>query len=418
MDWRAHLSTLIENIERLSSVKWLATATFAATLVLLLVLAALSMRYIELRRRLATKDEPSGQGFVYSAVASWEEFGPPMSLEGEGRSLIDRVLPRRPRNFLLAVGALAIACWLAGFALTNDAYAFLVSPEWQVQPLYLAAHFITLRLFATMFTRNFMAGVAHLDLPPSQARHRVWLVLGPVGALVALVLAAPLCIYDYRALFVSGVRSGSGLGHQVDQLLFGMWCAEWFLIAFIWVQLLGFLLLTRWAIREHSFRSSIEVVLHEKQYRPFLQMSAQGATIVLGFFLVNLAYTWYAGAEISDYIGVGVTLVLLVFGFVPPWMQLTAKVDRIVGAEMSSLRQRLADTGVRGEPLQAAAGETKDARELEQRLDEALVMLRISYLERLYRDLGQIEATSILMKVLVPAATLGYYVLKYLKVVT
>ena len=84
------------------------------------------------------------------------------------------------------------------------------------------------------------------------------------------------------------------------------------------------------------------MVLHEKQYRPFLQMSAQGATIVLGFFLVNVVYTWYAGAEISDYIGVGVTLVLLVVGFVPPWMLLTAKVDRIVSDEMSSLRQRLA----------------------------------------------------------------------------
>ncbi len=417
MDWRAQLSTLIETAERLSTLKWLAAAALAAAILLLVALVALSLRYIELRRQLAAKDQPSGQGFVYSAIPSWEELGPPMSLEGEGRALIDRVLPRRPRNFLLAVGTLAVACWLAGFALTNDAYAFLVSPEWQVQPLYLAAHFVTLRLFATMFTRNFMAGVAHLDLPPSQARHGVWLVLGPVGALVALVLAAPFCIYDYRALFVSGSRSGSGLGASVDQVLLGMWSVEWFLIAFIWVQLLGFLLLTRWAIREHRFRASIEVVLHEKQYRPFLQMSAQGATIVLGFFLVNLAYTWYAGAEISDYIGVGVTLVLLVFGFVPPWMQLTSKVDRIVGEEMSSLRQRLADTGLHGEPLKVAAG-AKGTRDLEQRLDEALVMLRISYLERLYRDLGQIEATSILMKVLVPAATLAYYVLKYLKIVT
>jgi hypothetical protein len=259
-----------------------------------------------------------------------------------------------------------------------------------------------------------MAGVAHLELPPSQARHGVWLVLGPIGALAALIVAAPLCYYDYRGLFVSGAKSGSGLGTGVDQLLFAMWCVEWFLIAFIWVQLVGFLLLTRWAIREHRFRSSIEVVLHEKQYRPFLQMSAQGASIVLGFFIVNLAYTWYAGAELSDYIGVGVTLVLLVFGFVPPWMLLTAKVDRIVSEEMSGLRQRLAATGMRGEPLESA-GTAKGAQELEQRLDEALVMLRISYLERLYRDLGQIEATSILMKVLVPAATLAYYVIKSIR---
>lgn len=416
MDWRAHLATVIDHVERLPNLKWLAAAAMLASVALLLALVVLSLRHVELRRRLADRPEPAGQGFVYSALPSWEELGSPMSLEGEGRSLIDRVLPRRPRNFLLAVAALAIACWAAGFALTTNAYGFLTSPEWQLQPLYLAAHFITLRLFATMFTRNFMAGVAHLDMPPARARHGVWLVLGPVGALAALVLALPFCLYDYRALFVSGDRGAGDLGREVDQLLYGIWCVEWFLIAFIWAQLVGFLLLTRSAIRDYRFRSPIEVVLHEKQYRPFLQMSAQGATIVLGFFLVNLVYTWYTVAEITDYIGVGVTLVLLVFGFIPPWIQLTAKVDRIVSEEMASLRRRLSDNTLSlDEAALAAAGHSKTARDLENRLDEALVMLRISYLERLYRDLGQIEATSILMKVVVPAATLIYYVLKYLR---
>ena len=83
-----------------------------------------------------------------------------------------------------------------------------------------------------------------------------------------------------------------------------MWCLEWFLMGFIWVQLVGFLFLTRWAIGDHGFRSPIEVVLLEKHYRHFLAMSAHGATIVLGFFLVNVAYGWYTGAELTDYIGV------------------------------------------------------------------------------------------------------------------
>jgi hypothetical protein len=412
MNW---LAGLIDQLERLPHLKWFAAGAIGIALLLFVALLFLFARYIELRRRMAEKAEPAGAGFVYSALPSWEELGPPMSLEGEGRALIDRVFPRRPRNFLLAVAVLAVGCWLGGLALSPDAYVFLTSREWQLQPLYLAAHFITLRLFATMFTRNFMAGVGYLDMPPAQARHGIWLVLGPVGALVALVLAAPFCIYDYRAVFIRGTKSAAALGPQADQLLYGMWCVEWFLIAFIWVQLVGFLLLTRWAIREHRFRAPIEVVLHDKQYRPFLQMSAQGATIVLGFFLVNVVYTWYTDAEVTDYIGIGVTLVLLVIGFIPPWMILTAKVDRIVSEEMTSLRRRLADTGVLS-AVDAPAGEGQHTtRDLEKRLDEALVMLRISYLERLYRDLGQIEATSILLKVIVPAATIAYYVLKYLK---
>jgi hypothetical protein len=415
MDWRTRLGNLVDTLERLPNLKWLALAAVVTAVLLLFVVVVLSVRYVDLRRRLAAKDEPAGEGFVYSALPSWEELGPPMSLEGEGRALIDRVLPRRPRNFLLAVAALAIGCWVLGLALAPDALAFLTNPEWQLQPLYLAAHFITLRLFATMFSRNFMAGVAHLNVPPSQARHGVWLVLGPVGALAALVLAAPFSIYDYRALFVSGAKGGGGVGGPADQLLYGMWCAEWFLIAFIWVQLVGFLILTRWAIREHDFRSPIEVVLHEKQYQPLLQMSAQGATIVLGFFLVNALYTWYTVAEMTDYIGVGVTLVLLVVGFIPPWLLLTAKVERIVNAEVSSLRRRMAQNAELVGAGAAATGGPQSVQDVERRLDEALVMLRIAHLERLQRELGSIEATSILVKVIVPAATIGYYVLKYLR---
>jgi len=404
---------VVDYLEQLPHLKWLALGAVCLSATLLLVLIWVCVRYIGLRRRLAERPEPAGPGFVYSALPSWEELGPPISLEGEGRALIDRIFPRRPREFLFVVAVLAVGCWAAGVSLAEDVHAFVTTPEWQLQPLYLAAHFITLRLFATMFTRNFMAGIAYLDMPPSKARHAIWLVLGPLGALAAVVIATPFCLYDYKAFYVDNAKPG-GMS-RLDQLLLGIWCVEWFLIAFIWVQLVGFLLLTRWAIREHNFRAPIEVVLHERQYRPFLQMSVQGATIVLGFFIVNAAYTWYTDAKLGDYIGVGVTLLLLVVGFIPPWVLLTAKVDRAVNAEMVSLRQRLADTGLRGEPLAGIAGAPRSGKEVEQRLDEALVMLRISYLERLYRDLGNIEATSVMMRVGVPAVTIGYYILKYLR---
>jgi hypothetical protein len=55
------------------------------------------------------------------------------------------------------------------------------------------------------------------------------------------------------------------------------------------------------------------------------------------------------------------------------------------------------------------AGETKAPADLQARLDEALVMLRISYLERLHSDLGNMEAWSIVMKIGVPVMTVVYY---------
>src|SRR5204862_7540138 len=124
-------------------------------------------RYLRLRRRVAEQGESDP---ARPATAGWEDELAPISLEGERRALVDRLLPRRPRTFLLTVGVLAVACWAGGLALTTDAHAFLTSREWQLQPLFLAAHFITLRLFSTMFTLNFLAGVVLQDIPRAVAR--------------------------------------------------------------------------------------------------------------------------------------------------------------------------------------------------------------------------------------------------------
>ena len=395
-------------VEQVPSPKWLGMAATGASVVLLVGLIALSDRYLRLRRRVSEL----GMASADAGVAGWEDELAPISLEGERRAVVDRLLPRQPRAFLIAVGLLAVACWAAGLALADDLYAFLRSREWQVQPLYLAAHFVTLRLFTTMFTRNYLAGVVHLDMPTAHARRGIQLVMGPAGTLLAVLIALPFALYDYQVagLAKATKAAGTGAGVAVDQLLYAMWCAEWFLIALIWVQLVGFLFLTRRAISGYRFRSPIEVVLLEKQYRHFLAMSAHGATIVLGFFLVNLIYSWYSGAELTDYIGVAITLVLLVVGFIPPWMQLTAKMDRIVKDEMAGLRRRLASSEMLS-PVSAppGAGAAQGVADLQARLDEALVMLRISYLERLHRDLGNIEAWSIVMKIGVPVMTVVYY---------
>lgn len=404
MDWRAVASRLLDSIEQVPSPKWLGLVATCIAVVLLAALIALSERHLRLRRKLSEQ----GLGLT-DGLAGWEDELAPISLEGEGRAMVDRWLPRRPRPFLMTVGLIAVACWGLGLSLAADPYAFLVSREWQLQPLYLAAHLITLRLFATMFTRNFLAGVVHLDMPPADARRGISRVQGPVGALLAVLFAIPFCLYDLQILGLAkgGKGTGSGLGAGTEQLLYVMWCAEWFLMAFIWVQLVGFLLLTRSAIGDYRFRAPIEVVLLERHYRHFLAMSAHGATIVLGFFLVNVAYGWYTGAELTDYVGVAVTLLLLVIGFIPPWMQLTHKMDRIVKDEMAGLRRRLAGSG-----LLSTAGAlqvSQQPEDIQHRLDEALVMLRIAYLERLHSDLGNMEAWSIVMKVGVPLMTVAYY---------
>jgi hypothetical protein len=403
MDWQTRLTEALETIGGLQVPAWLApTSTFVA-FILLLALLTLVIHNLRLRRALASYP---GAGTPASSPAISEDRLRAISLEGEGQALIDRRLPRRPRAFLVTVILLAAGCWALGLALATDAGGFLASREWQIQPLYLAAHLVTLRLFATAFVRSFLAGIGHLDVAEGAARHRMWLVLGPVGTLAAAVAAAPFCAFDY------GV-AGEGVGPAADWLLYAMWCAEWFIMAFVWVMVVGYMLLTHWAVAKHRFRAVIEVVLHDRQYRPFLQMSVQGATIVLGFWIINIVYVWYSGGELSDYAGAGLTLVLVVAGFLPPLLELRGKVSHAVNEEMASLRKRLDRLITRAAPSAAASAAT--ARELEERLDEALVMLRISYLEKLHAQLGQSEATDIVIKLLVPLTTVAWYAYKYYK---
>jgi hypothetical protein len=185
--------------------------------------------------------------------------------------------------------------------------------------------------------------------------------------------------------------------------MWGLWCVEWFLNAIIWVVLTGFLIMNIWAIRSYRFRAPIEVVLSEKQYRPFLQMSSQGATIVLGFAIMTAVYIWYTGGAETDYMGLGIVAGLLIAGFVPPWMLLNAKVNRAVTDEANALRRGLA-TG-QGTHEANAVAERLPVRDLEARLEEVLIMLRITHLERLHRSLGRTEAKAVMVRMMAPAAT-------------
>ena len=223
MDWRAKLAEILDAIGGLSVPVWVAPTSTLISFVLLLVLLTLLVRHLRLRRELAAR-------MAGAATASFpmhpEDQLPVVSLEGDGHALVDRCLPRRPRNFLLVIALLAIGCWVAGLALASDVVAFLASREWQIQPLYLAAHFVTLRLFATAFTRSFLAGIAHLDI--DQARRATvcgWCSV-PSARWSRPSLLRP-CACTIIASSPTGA-GGEGVGRAADWLLFGMWCAEWF----------------------------------------------------------------------------------------------------------------------------------------------------------------------------------------------
>ena len=377
----------------------LTIGALSASVVLLLVLGVLAVHNRRLQAALATQAPGAGPAFGLAEA--------PRPATETARTLLDRVLLGRPATFYALALSISVACWVLGLALAPSKQRFLQSSEWHVQPFYLAAHLIALRLFVQLFVRKYAAGAAHLDIAPEKVANGIRRALGPRAWLSAAAIALPFTILDYRYLVSDRYEklSEDQQLYAIDYVMWGIWCTEWLLNALIWVALVGFLMMGYRALRGCRFRAPIATVVQERLYRPFLQMSSQGATIALGFACVTGFYIWYAGGAISDFIGLGVTGVLLVVGFVPLWLQLNAKVRRSIGEEIEVLRRHLPSPLRGGSVLGAGAVQ---ARTVEERLDEVVALLRAWHLERLQLDLGRAEAQALAVRLAAPAATAGW----------
>ena len=385
-------------------------------LAMLLVLSIVTVLVTRLRRRSrASADEP-----IAGDRGDWGTGLDEAEIEADRRWPIDSILPRRIGGAVLLALVVAAALWLTGLWLAPNIPTFLASPEWQFQPLYVAGHILAVRLFVMAYTRGFARGIARFAVPEDRAATLINRVLGFPGAVFALAIALPFVALDFLYLFSPRYQRMGGPDSvlPIDYLMWGIWSVEWFLNAFIWVVLVGFLIKTAWVIRAHPFRAPIEIVLHDKHYRPFLQMSAQGATIVLAFTVLTVGYIWYTGGELTDYAGLVVTAILLVASFIPSLLLMRSKVSRAVEDETMAMRKRLirdlalAEHEMQSSVVHGQIGGPAQQRSLEHRLDAAVAILRISYLEGRHEHLGSTEARAVLIRMLAPALSVGWQVAK------
>ncbi len=344
---------------------------------------------------------------AHATAASDDSGEKRVSLRRLDVAWVDRVLPARPRPFIAVVVAASVACWLAGLLLAEDRGRFLASHEWQVQPLYLAIHLVVVRLFVTTYAGEYVAGCASLEMSREEVERHARRVLGPVGFVIALVLAAPLAVLDIAYIQGADFESatvGSGVG-PADWLLAAMWSVEWLASSYVWVVIGGFLAATLHALARHPFRDPVRQVLRERQYRPFLVMSAHGASIVLGLAAANALYVLYAEGETTDHIGLWVTTGLLLVGFVPPWLRLRGGISALVRAETDRLGAEAEAGWQEGGGEERPADAPRTLADVARRIDVALALLRIEHLERLHRDVGRVEAQAVIVRLLAPLGT-------------
>ena len=329
---------------------------------------------------------------------------------------LDRLLPARTGPFLATVVAMGALVWAAGWLLAGERKTFLESREWWVQPLYLAVHLVLLRMFVSAYSGNFLAGCRAMDTDRADVERRLRRVLGVFSVAGAFLLTVPLVALDVA--FVRGeehlgaglaLGAGNTLG-AADWLMVGVWAVEWVINSYVWLLIVGALVLTLQVLRRHEFRDPIERVLRERQYRPFLLMSGQGASLTLLFAVAIVAYIVATEGAVSDYIGLWVTGGLVMLGFIPAWLTLKARLGRVVDAEAVRLGASLDEsTAALGTAARKPAASTGD---LGARVDLVLDLVRVDHLRRLHDELGKSEAQGLVLKLLVPLATGGWRFLR------
>ena len=404
MDFAALWSAVLAGLTAPGPMHWLILAGLAGAGTILAMMVAMSERHRRLKGAVIGRD---GHNDTVR-----REIDTSLGLSGSNLSPIDRVFPRHPIRFLVLVTAISVGAWITGYLMAPDKKRFFASAEWWFQPMYIAAHLIALRLFINVFTRNFAAGVNRLQVSLHQAIRGIRPILGARGAALAALVAMPFSYFDFQYLFGHRYQR---MGEQdqvlaVDYLMWGIWTLEWFINAFIWVLLIGFMLKNWTVIRGYPFRAPIHEVLEDKHYRPFLHMSSQSSTVVLAFSFATVLYLVFTGGELTDYLGLGITVLLLVAGFVPPWLLLKRKVDEAVERECAALRSQAGLSAGQAAMsfAQAVGPDGPTEGKLAMRVDQALALLRLWHLNNLYGNLGHTEARAIIIRLLAPAATIGW----------
>jgi hypothetical protein len=330
---------------------------------------------------------------------------------------LDGLLPSRPKAYVAVAIAIPLVFWCAGFLLASDRARFLRSHDWQAQPIFFTVHLVVLRLFVSAYVKHFLDGLAFLEPAAQSVRTIVARILGWRGFLVSLVVAAPLVWLDLvhlsgPAFLASDDSQGSpDRIAPADHLLGALWAVEWITTTSVWVVLVGFAAATIRSIQRFRFAAPLETVLHERHYRPFLRMSAQGASILLGYTAVYALYVWYTGSATSAYIGLWVTAGLLLLSFVPPWMRLKTRLARMVRDESHAIHVEVLAARARASSVDDGKA-TYTLDEVGAKVDVALSMLRLDHLEHLYRDLGKSEGQAILLRLLAPISTILLKVLR------
>lgn len=248
---------------------------------------------------------------------------------------LDRVLPGDVKRYFITTIVICTVVWLIalflrlsiiGFGnLGEDLWNFVKSRQWQMQPLLLLVHFVCLRLFKGIYSRNFDNAFRHLDVRPKELQnYRRWFNGARVN-FMAMGVAAPFIIWEWvqfattESFYQMVYGADAPYLQQIDlgarnveaYFLLALWTFEWMMYGYYCYLMVSGALIVRGILKNHDFKDSVDLVLTERQYRPLFNVTAQAGSLVFFYGLIHGGYLLYTKSTGSDIAGMIVLVVLL-----------------------------------------------------------------------------------------------------------
>lgn len=248
-------------------------------------------------------------------------------------------LPSSPRNFFLCAIGLSLLLRAMAYLLSGAPAAISASHDWTYHAFWLPLHLLLARYSTVVFSRNVSACLdASRETVKPRLQARVRQVTSLKGWLVGCLLVAPFIVLDGYA-GIDYVRSHFAEQRQAAVLIPLIWLVEWLATAQIWLYVLGAIVVNAIALSERNLMHRHEEILIGGRIRAPLQSGVESAFITLVYGLTTIGYVWYADGQLSDYMVLGISTVLVLVCFFSALIQMKAVLRRSLNDDLLEYEQ-------------------------------------------------------------------------------
>ncbi len=350
---------------------------------------------------------------------------------------LDRALPGEVKRYFFAAYIICTVVWLLGLSariaalgfdnLGHTLWDFVRDRQWQLQPLLLFLHFLSLRLFKGIYSRNFDKAFSHLDVRADElARYKRWF-LGTRVNFFALAIAAPFVIYEAFYFFGSTDFYARIFGEDSPYLklidvtmrnmeawlLLAIWSFEWLMYGYYCYLMLAGAIVVRAILRKYDFVDTVDLVLTERQYRPLFNVTAQAGSLVFVYGIIHAGYVFYTKGSVSDFAGLIGLVILLATAFGVTWSSVRNELRGNVNAAIEGLEASYRDARTRLGTMKDVPGIEDDLQRVQVQLKMSLALQQMEYLQTKYESLGRKEFLGLVFKMLAPVGTVLARVIRW-----